>query len=294
MPDPIRKASYEVRVIGARHTGLGDAYHYAMRLPWTATLGVIVGGFLGLNVLFALVYATFGGIANARPGSLVDAFFFSIQTMGTIGYGVMSPVTPLANWLVVAESVCGLLVTAIATGLVFAKFSLPSSRVAFSHKATISPIDGVPTLQIRVGNERGNSISEATVRVDLMRSVTTAEGVRFYRMADLPMLRSRTPALTRSWTIFHAIDAASPLHGATPESFEREETEIVVSVVGTDDISYQPVHARYRYEAHEVTWGARHADVLAETPTGDLVMDVGRFHELVATEPTPTFPYPRA
>ena len=152
-------------------------------------------------------------------------------------------------------------------------------------------MDGAPTLMFRVGNERGNHIVEAQVRVVVVRTVRTKEGVTFYRMEDLPLRRDRSPAMNRSWTVMHVIDERSPLHGATPESLARDEVEFLVTLVGTDDTSYQPVHARRTYEHTALAWGARHADVLSEAPNGDLVLDVRRFHELVAMEASEGFPY---
>ena len=142
-----------------------------------------------------------------------------------------------------------------------------------------------------IGNDRGNSVVEATARVVLLRTEKTLEGAIFYRMTDLPLKRDRSPAMTRSWTVMHVIDAGSPLSGATPASLARDEVEFLVTLVGVDDTSFQPVHGRRTYEHMEVVWGARHADVLAETPTGDLVLDVGKFHELVGTEATEGFPH---
>jgi inward rectifier potassium channel len=226
-----------------------------------------------------------------RPGSFLDAYAFSVQTLGTIGYGTMSPETRAAQALVTLESVSALLFTALSTGLLFAKFSQPVGRVAFATYATIAPMDGVPTLMIRVGNERANAIVDAQVRLVVMRTVKTREGVTFYRMEDLAPRRDRTPAMNRSWTVMHALDERSPLHGATPESLARDETELMVSLVGVDDTSYQPVHARAIYENHQILFGARHADVLSETPDGNVVLDVRRFDEVVGTAATDDFPY---
>jgi inward rectifier potassium channel len=256
-------------------------------------LAFIAAAFLAVNALFAVAYTFVGGIAHAQPGSFVDAFYFSVQTMGTVGYGALYPESNAANVLMVAESVVSLIVTALATGLIFSKFARPIGRVAFSRQAVIAPMDGVPTLMLRVGNERGNSIVEATVHVTMSRTTRTAEGTTFYRLVDLTLARNRSPAVARSWTILHPIDATSPIAGATPESFASEEVELIVSLSGTDDTSYQPVHARHTYEADAILWGARHADVLSEDPDGSFVLDVGRFHEVVPTVPTASFPYPR-
>jgi inward rectifier potassium channel len=286
--------SEEVVIVGAVRHPIRDAYHALLRMGWTMTIVTIAVAFLGLNAIFAMGYVLVGGIMHARPQNFADAFFFSVQTMGTIGYGAMYPETTGAHLLVVAESVVGLIVTALATGLVFAKFSLTQAVVAFSRNVTIAPVDGKPTLTFRVGNERGNTIVDATVRVAMVRTERTAEGVLLYRMYDLKLVRERSPAMSRSWNVFHTIDESSLLHGATPESLKKDEVELLVTIVGTDDTSLQSMHARHRYVDSEILWGARHADILSEREDGVLVLDVRRFHDTVPTVPTESFPYPRS
>jgi inward rectifier potassium channel len=281
----------QITVIGAPRAALRDFYHLFLHARWSVALAGIVASYLLLNAIFAAAYLATGGIANARPGSFFDAFCFSIQTMGTIGYGAMFPTGAPANLLMITESVTSLLVSAVATGLVFAKVSRSTARVAFSERAAIGPMDGVPTLMIRVGNERGNLILEATIRVSLIRTETTREGVLFYRMYDLALTRERSPAMNRSWTAMHVIASGSPLFDATPESLAKDEVELLVTVVGIDDTSMQPVHARHRYHDYEIVWGARHADIITEQPNGSLLVDMRRFHELVSTEPIEGFPY---
>ncbi|HEY4016065.1 MAG TPA: ion channel [Polyangiaceae bacterium] len=290
---PPDKRSYSIQVVGAKRVS-GDWYHWLLRTSWTVLVSFIAGAFLFTNALFAVAYMVTGGVAHSRAGSFADAFYFSVQTMGTVGYGAMYPESQAANVVMVAQSVVSLIFTALATGLVFSKFARPLGRVAFSRRAVISLMDGVPTLMVRVGNERGNTIVEATVHVTMSRTVRTAEGQTFYRLVDLPLARERSPAVARSWTIMHAIDERSPIRGATPETFASEEVELIVSLFGTDDTSYQPVHARHEYEHMNILWGARYADVLSETPDGNLVLDVRRFHDVVKTEPTAAFPYPKS
>lgn len=280
-------------MIGAEATPLRDLYHLLLRHRWSVTFAFIAAAFLFANALFATIYVFTGGVAHARPGSFADAFSFSVQTMGTIGYGVMYPETPLANALVAGESIVGLILVALFTGLVFAKFSRPTARIKFSVKATISPMNGVPTLTFRLGNARSNQIVSATVRATFVRTETTTEGKIFYRMLDLKLVRDCMPSLSRAWNPMHVIDADSPLRGATPESLAASEAELMVLVVGLDDTSMQQVHASYRYFAHEIVFGARHADVLTETPDGAMELDLRRFHELEPTVPTQDFPFPR-
>jgi inward rectifier potassium channel len=281
-----------VVIIGAPRTTLRDFYYLFLRVRWSGAIAAIVTAYLALNAVFAAAYLMTGGIANAIPGSFFDAFCFSVQTMGTIGYGAMYPTTHAANAIMILESVTSLIVTALATGLVFAKFSRSSARVAFSRHAVIGPMDGVPTLMLRVGNERGNQILEATIRVALVRTEVTKEKTKFYRMYDLQLARERSPAMSRSWTILHTIAPGSPLFGATPESMARDEVELLATLVGTDDTSMQPVHARKRYLDGEIVWGARHADILAEDTDGNLVLDIRRFHDILPTEPVDGFPFP--
>ena len=287
-PDPT-----EIIVVGARRTPFSDVYHHLLRAPWWLDLLGLSGLFLLLNLLFAIAYVSVGGVAGARPGSLADHFFFSVQTMGTIGYGVMHPLSAGAEALVTAEVIVGVSLVALASGMLFSKFSVPRARMQFAEWATISPFDGVPTLMFRLGNERASQIIEATVRVVLVRTERTAEGVVYYRMRDLRLERDHSPAIARSWTVMHTIDGSSPLNGAMPETLERDEVEFIITVVGIDETSAQNLHARHTYGHERVRWGARHADMLSERPDGRLQLDMRQFHRVIDTAQTAAFPYPR-
>lgn len=292
--ETLRGEGYQIHIVGGAPRGLRDLYHGMLRVPWWAALLTIVGGYLALNVLFAAVYLATGGIANAAAGSFPDAFFFSVQTMGTIGYGAMYPATRAANAVVAAESVTGLVVTALATGLVFARFSQTRARVVFSARAAIAPLDGVPTLMMRVGNERRNVIVDASFRVMLMRTTRTAEGVTVYRTVDLQLVRDRAPGLARAWLILHRIEPGSPLHGETPESLAASDAELTLAVSGVDDTSLQLVHARHTWLAPSITWGARLADIVSEMPDGGIQVDLRRFHEIVPATTPAAAPAPLA
>jgi len=285
-------ATYGMRIIGDQKAPLRDFYHALLRLPWRVTVAAISGVFLCANAIFALGYLLVGGVAHSRPGSFLDAFFFSVETMGTIGYGAMYPESLGANVLMVAESITSLTLTALATGLMFAKFSRSTARLVFTHHAVISPVNGVPTLTFRVGNQRGNQIVDTRIRVVMMRTDHLLEGGVFYRLLDLKLQRDHAVSLQRSWSAMHPIDASSPLYGETPVTAEAKEIEVQVSVVGLDDITMQPVHAQHRYFTHQILWGRRLTDVLHEEPDGDLVMDLRKFHHTEPSLPTADFPYP--
>jgi inward rectifier potassium channel len=286
-------ATYGIRVLGDERAPLRDFYHALLQMPWSVTVAAISGVFLAANAVFAVGYLIVGGVAHGQPGSFLDAFFFSVQTMGTIGYGNLYPESLAANFLVVAESITSLTLTALATGLVFAKFSRSTARLVFTRQAVISPLNGVPTLQFRLGNQRGNQIVDTRIRVVMMRTETLSEGGTFYRLLDLKLTRDHALSLQRSWSALHVIDASSPLFGETPETFEKKEIELQVSVIGLDDITMQPVHGQHRYFTHQILWGRRLTDILSEDADGDLVLDLHKFHHTEASKPTETFPYPR-
>ena len=287
-------ADYEIVVVGDKRSPLRDFYHSLLRRPWRVTIATISAVFLVANALFALAYMASDGIAHAERGSFSDAFFFSVQTMGTIGYGALFPQSPLANFLVVAESITSLLLTALSTGLVFAKFSRSTARIVFTREVVIAPMNGVPTLMIRMGNMRGNQIVDVQIRVVITRTERTAENTNFYRMHDLRLTRERALSLSRSWTVLHTITPDSPLHGQTPDTCAQADLELMIMVVGMDDITMQPVHASQRYFARQILWGARFDDILHERADGNLVLDLNKFHDTVPASPTADFPYPRA
>ncbi len=280
------------RIVGRRKTQhMRDFHHAFLRTTWPRAIAAIVTAYLSLNVLFGIAYACVGGIVNARPGSLLDGFTFSIQTMGTIGYGFMYPSAPITNFVVTIESVTSMVVTALATGLLFSKFSILRPRLMYSRQAVIGPMDGIPTLMVRIGNERGNNIREAQIRMEIYRTERTREGKTFYRLIELHMTRNRAPAISSAWNAMHPITADSPLYGMTPESFKANEIELLVSVAGIDETSMQPVLSTKRYEDHEIIWGAEHEDLITVEDDGNITFYLSRFHDTRPTKPIPEFPY---
>jgi len=262
-----------------------DLYHRLLTLSWPGFILALALAYLAINSLFALAYlAREGSIANARPGSFLDALFFSVQTLASIGYGVMHPQTNYAHWLVVLEAFIGLMLLAMATGLCFARFSLPRSRVLFSHYAVITPFNGQPTLMFRTANQRRNRILEGRLWVTLVRDETTAEGEFFRRFYDLPMMRSQTPLFALSWTAMHPIAPQSPLYGETPDSLAAANAEILVILTGIDETLSQTIHARHSFVAEEILWGHQFLDILGETADGRRSIDFRNFHRVKPTQ----------
>lgn len=267
------------------HPSWGNLYHFLLTISWWRFLALISGIYIAINAFFALLYLAGGnGIENARPGDFGDAFFFSVQSMASIGYGAMYPKTQYANTLVVIEALVGFFFMAVATGLVFARFSLPTAKVMFSNVAVITPYDGIPTLMFRAANQRGNFILEAQIKVSLVRNEITQEGNFMRRFYDLELVRRESPAFSLSWTIMHQINESSPLYNETAESLQGKIAELIVTLTGLDETISQTVHSRYSYISEEILWNMRFVDILSFTPDGKRVVNMSHFHDVIPVE----------
>jgi inward rectifier potassium channel len=280
----VRVESVNPEDFDARNRYFADAYHHLLTASWPSLLLQIAGAFFLLNAIFGAGYLLDDGIANARKGSFADVFFFSIETMATIGYGRMTPVTLLAHILMSIEALTGLIGFALVTGLMFAKFSRPSARVRFSRYAVVSKRDGVPSLMFRMANVRTNQIVEAQAHVLLARAEVTAEGEDVWRFHDLELSRYNNRTFRHSWTVIHPIRPGSPLYGSSPEALAEAFAEIVVSMTGIDGAFMQTVYARHTYAARDIVWGARLSDIIVRTPQGGFVFDYGKFDAVIQTE----------
>lgn len=273
---------FHIEGFGAWYSYFRDPYHLMLVIPWPGFLGVVAVSYVIINALFALLYLLGGDcLTNARPGSFEDAFFFSVHTFGSIGYGVIAPKTTYANIIVTLEAISSLLSIAVVTGLTFARFSKPTARVIFSKFAVITQHNGIPTLMFRVGNKRRNQILEARINLYLLRDDITAEGDYFYRIYDLNLLRSQSPSFTLTWTAMHAIDENSPLYGYTPESLAKSHTQIIISLSGIDETASYTVNLRHVYGASDVLFDYKLMDIIYKSPNGDRYLDYANFHKAV-------------
>jgi inward rectifier potassium channel len=270
-------------IVGDQRARLRDAYHTFLRMRWSASLALISIGLLIANLVFATAFYITGGVAGT-DGTFVDMFSYSMETLATIGYGVMNPVSPAAHAVMIVEAIFGIIVVALATGLVFTKFSRATARMAFSRFVVITKHDGKQTLMFRCGNMRSNVIVQAQLHVTCSLSRPTAEGRPFYRILDLPLVRDRMSGLRRGWTIMHVIDEASPLYGLDAAGLEKGDLEIEISLTGLDDVTMQTVHSSHLYTFHDVRFGHRLADTMSPLANGDLVLDLTKFDVI---EPDP-------
>ena len=285
----LRRGGIYVRTIGAARAPLRDAYYNLLHEGWGALLAQFVAAFLGFNLLFALLYwLDPHGLAVQGDGADVPRFwrdfFFSVHTFATIGYGNVYPVTMYANVVVVLEAMVGTLGFALVTGLAFTRFARPTARVLFSNVAVVRPFEGVPTLMLRAVNQRHNLILEATARVSLLREMREADGTMMRRFFDLALVRNANPVFALSWTVMHQITPSSPLHGLSPAEIEAQGDEIIIIIAGTDEAMAQTIHARTAYEASDIRWNARFADILGIVD-GRRTLDYRRFHDI---EPLPS------
>ncbi len=273
-----RVASDNVVRVGQAPAGLQDIYHRLLTMSWVQFLIVSSAVYVLANLLFAAAYFVQpGSIMNARPGSYWDAFFFSVETFATVGYGVLSPATDYANWVMTLETFVGLVTVAATTGMVFARISRPTARVKFASVAVVAMHEGQPTLMIRMGNERRSQIVDATVTMAILRSRTTPEGRFTRRFEDLKLIRAKTPIFAISFTAMHVVDQHSPLFGMSPADLQAGEIELLVTVTGLEETLGQTVHARASYVAAEILIGRRYVDIFGLTDDGRRGIDYSKF-----------------
>ena len=261
------------------------APHELLRIGWPQFIGLVAGVYLLLNVLFAALFVAFGPDDLLGPGiemlggRLSQAFFFSIQTFATIGYGQVGPNGLAANLIVTVEALVGMMYQALATGLLFVRFARPRANIVFSHLAVIAPYNDGLSLQFRIANERRNEIIELEAQVLYSAMEPDGRGGTVRRYTRLPLERNKVVFFPLAWTIVHPIDAASPLNGKTREEMATAHAEVLVLLSGIDEMFEQPVHARSSYVTDEIAWNARFMSMYLPSESGtDVAVDLKRLH----------------
>ena len=264
---------------------ISDLYHWLLVISWGSFLILTCLFYLFINIVFALAYLTTkDGIANAKPGSFSDAFFFSVQSLSTIGYGAMYPKTIYAQILVTFEVLVGLLLVAMMTGLIFARFAQPKARVLFSNVSVICPFNEIPTLMLRVANQRDNRIIEARIKMSLLINEISSEGIKLRRFYNLPLLRSESPSFRLSWLVMHPIDPNSPLYGKNALTLAECDAEILVILTGLDETFSLTIHSRYAYKVKDILWSMRFVDILHKNEQQEYTIDYRHFHDVIALD----------
>jgi inward rectifier potassium channel len=278
----VRFGHREIETLGLDQGFWTDLYHRAMSIYWPVFFGSAAAIFVTLNAIFAgLYYLGEDPIANAGRKSPLELFYFSIETLATVGYGDMHPQTDYGHFIATIEIFTGMCFLAVLTGLVFARFSRPRARFVFANLAVISDHEGHRTLMIRMANARHNAISRANARLWLIRAERTKEGDQLRRFYELKLDRADHPMFVLSWTLFHIIDKISPLYAATPPDLAEGDAMLVLNVGGLDDSSAQQLYARRVYSWRDIKWQHRYRDITSVSPNGRFLLDYNKFHDVV-------------
>jgi inward rectifier potassium channel len=266
-----------------------DTFHLVVALSWPRFLLLAVGAELLMNSGFALLYLVQPtAIANVRPGSFADAFFFSVETSATVGYGDMHPVTFYGHVVCTVEIFSGIALTALATGLLFVRFSHPRPRIGYAENAVIARHRGQPTLMIRVANLRHAVLYDAVAHLNLLLSIRDPRGGILRRVHELRLTRPRLPMFAVAWTLMHRIDETSPLQGYELALLREHDARLWLSVEASDIALATQVIDTKGYTPAQIAFGMRYTELLSVDRKGNAVADlsaVSRIERDVGPEP---------
>ena len=271
----LRLGSYEFKKKGVSRFDLRDPYHLAVALTWPQFLAALLALYLSVNVVFTILFWLVpGSVANARPDSFSDAFFFSIETLATVGYGKMYPATLHGHMVASIEIVCGLAFTAVLTGLTFVRFSRPRARLIFAANPVVAMHNGKPTLMVRIGNGRAAVLAEARAQLNVLLTETTTEGKVFHRAQELQLERAHIPIFPLFWTLMHVLDERSPLDGYDAARAVKANAQVFVAIEARDPTLATTVHDIRNYPAEDVRFGMRYTEAVTTARDGTPVLDL--------------------
>ncbi|MBD8882007.1 MULTISPECIES: ion channel [Rhodanobacter] len=259
-----------------------DIYHQALTMRWPVFFLTAGAAFLLLNTIFASLYLLGDRpIANQFPHGFGGAFFFSVETLATVGYGDMHPQTIYAHCVATVEIFTGMACIAVTTGLIFARFSRPRAKMIFSNNPIVHTINGQQTLMVRTANMRQNVISEASAQLHMIRMESSSEGLKMRKIYDLKLVRDRHPIFILSWLLMHVIDESSPLYGLDAEAMEQTQMTLLLTIEGIDETTAQSMLARHQWRHDELRWNHRYVDLVTDDGHGLNIIDYGVFHDVV-------------
>jgi inward rectifier potassium channel len=277
----VRIGTREIETRGLSDNFWTDLYHRSVTVYWPVFFGTAAAIFFLLNAAFAFLYWLGDRpVANVADDLPLSLFYFSIETLATVGYGDMHPQTNYGHLIATIEIFTGMCFIAVMTGLIFARFSRPRARFIFAEFPVVTTHQGQPTLMFRVANARNNTISQATARLWLFRLENSIEGYQLRRYYELTLDRHEHPMFALSWSIFHVIDETSPLYRMTAADLEAIDGSLTLNVSGVDDSSAQQLYARRIYSHNDIRWNHRYRDITSLSTTGRLLIDYGVFHEV--------------
>ncbi len=258
-----------------------DVYHYLLKISWVQLFAFYILFFLGINAVFASIYMTVPGSLSENAREFKDAFFFSVQTFSTVGYGTISPNNLFGNIVAVFEIMIGVVTVAVTTGLVFSRFSKPSAKILYTKNLLHTHYDGENVLMFRMANTRSNQIISAKVELHYLYNSTTVEGQKIVRFSPLKLQKDYSPLFSLSWSVFHTIDQESPLFGKTPDEINQSNLEFMVVMNGTDGTFSQSIYDMHYYKAADIVFDKHFADILHRDENGTRVIDYDNFHKTI-------------
>ena len=281
-----RDGSFNVVRDGLNPFSSLSLFHWLLTISWPRFLGFITGSYVVVNALFAVAFLLCGpdalqsSSASFATQPFYRAFFFSVDTFATIGYGNIIPVGVAANTLVTIEALINIVGVALATGVVFARFSRPSARIVYSRNAIVAPYRDKTALEFRIANARSSQLIEVQIQV-ILTKLEHVDGTTVRKFYDLSLERQRVVFFALSWTVVHPIDPNSPMWGLTRKDLADSEAELLVLLIGTDETLSQTVHSRSSYKADEIVWGAKFANMFMRTEAEGIIgMNMSRIHDI--------------
>lgn len=253
-----------------------DLYYWVMEMSWPAFVGLAAILFVAINLAFGTIYALLpGSVSNAEPGSLADGFFFSVDTLGTVGYGVMAPGNRIGHAIAAVEILAGLFFSATMTGLIFARFARPRQSLEFSRVAVIGRYAGHRALMVRVASTRSHALADTTAQMSFLQAVHMPDGRNFRSLVSLPLVRDTNPLLGLSWTLVHVIDDDSPILTALAG---EDRFLLTVTIGGIDTLLASPSQGGMRYDREHIRIDHDFDDVIGDE-NGVIRLDMTLLHE---------------
>lgn len=267
----------DVSKVGVSRFDFRDPYHAALTASWPRFTVALFLLYFAINILFASLYAARpGSVANARPGSIEDNFFFSLETLATVGYGQMYPATTYGHIVSAAEIMSGMAFMAIMTGLIFVRFSKPRAKILYADKLVMTTYNGVPALMLRIANGRLSMLTDLNIRLNALLPEATSEGHHFRRVHELKLVRSYVPMFAMTMTVVHMVDNESPLAGLSFETMLDRDLRFFLSVEAHDVAINSTVHDLRDYLSDQIAFNMRYVDAVTVDDDGRTIADLTR------------------
>ena len=257
-----------------------DLYHTLLKISWFQLFLTYVGLFFFFNTFFAFLYLLVPDSLSIQNLTFLNAFFFSVQTFSTVGYGIISPLTTYANVIVVIEIMAGLITTALSTGIIFSRFSKPNAKILYSKNLLINQFGNERVLMFRIANDRSNEIVAASIDIHYTFQVVSPEGVNMTRFKPLTLQRSYSPIFSLSWTIIHTIDESSPFYNKSLEEIKKAEHEFFIVFNGTDGTYSLTIHDYHTYTVSDILENKYFVDIVTRDSEGVRTIDFKHFHDV--------------